>query len=415
MRIRVPPAFDHRDYRVFWSGALFSAAGTQITTVAMAWQVYDLTGSALQVGLLGLGRAIPQIGFALFGGLAADAMDRKRLMLFLQVFQCGVSTSLAVLTLTGVITAEVLFVGAVLFAFSSAVETPIRQAVVPNLVPARDLGSAVALNTMERSLGLIIGPGIAGGLIAIAGAGPCYIVDAASWLGMVASLTLIRSPLQIAIRGQVSLEALATGLRFVWRQPVIFPFMILDFGATLFGSSYALLPIYAKDILDVGPVGLGTLYAAPSVGGVLMGLAMSGPLRIDRAGLWVVLGVIAYGLCTIVFAVSTTLWLSLLALAGTGAGNIVSAVLRGTSNQLLTPDYLRGRVSAANSAFVTGGPQLGQFESGAVAAAGGAELSAFTGGLGAVVLAGGIWLLPKVRSFRLSSVSLPEAEPASAH
>jgi MFS family permease len=284
-------------------------------------------------------------------------------------------------------------------------ETPIRQAVVPNLVPRRDLGSAVALATMERSLGLIIGPAIAGVMIAVSGPELCYAADATSWLVMLGTLALIRSPLQVAIASKVSLDALALGVRFVWRQPVILPFMILDFGATLFGSTYALLPVYAKDILDVGPVGLGALYAAPSVGGVIMGAALSGPLKIDRAGFWVLAGVAFYGLCTMVFAVSSVLWVSLLALAGVGAGNIVSAVLRGTSNQLLTPDALRGRVAAVNSAFVTGGPQLGQFESGAVAAAGGAELSAFTGGLGALALSGAIWLLPKVRRFRLSSVT----------
>jgi MFS family permease len=401
---RLPPALQHRDYRVFWTGALFSAAGTQMTTVAMAWQIYDLTGSALQVGLLGLGRAIPQIGFALFGGLVADAMDRRRLMMVLQVSQLTVSATLAVLTITGTITSQALFICAVLFAFSSAVETPIRQAVVPNLVPVIHLSSAVALSTMERSLGLIIGPGLAGVAIAVVGPEVCYAADAASWAAMLLSLALIRTPLQVAIAARVSLDALAAGLGFVWRQPVIFPFMILDFGATLFGSTYALLPIYAEDVLDVGPVGLGALYAAPSVGGVLMGAAMSGPLRIDRAGFWVLMGVAFYGICTMIFAVSTVFWVSLAALAGVGAGNIVSAVLRGTSNQLLTPDALRGRVAAVNSAFVTGGPQLGQFESGAVAAVGGAELSALTGGAAALVLAGAIWMLPRVRAFRFSSV-----------
>ena len=230
--IRRPPAFQHRDFRVFWTGALFSAVGTQLTTVAMAWQIYDLTGSALQVGLLGLGRAIPQIGFAIFGGLIADAMDRKHLMMLLQVMQCSVSVALAVLTLTGVITPAALFICAVLFALSSAMETPIRQAVVPNLVPQTDLGSAVALATMERSLGLIIGPAIAGVLIAVSGPELCYSADAASWAAMLASLALVRRPLQVSIAGRVSLDALAAGVRFVWRQPVILPFMILDFGPT---------------------------------------------------------------------------------------------------------------------------------------------------------------------------------------
>jgi hypothetical protein len=155
------------------------------------------------------------------------------------------------------------------------------------------------------------------------------------------------------------------------------------------------------------------LYAAPSIGGVIMGAALSGPIRIDRAGRWVLFGVAFYGLCTIAFAVSTVFWVSLLALAGTGVGNIISAVLRGTSNQMLTPDELRGRVAAVNSAFVTGGPQLGQFESGTVAAIGGAEVSALTGGLGALALAGAIWFLPQVRTFRLSSIVPRSVAPAS--
>ena len=412
--MRLPPALQHRDFRVFWTGALFSAVGTQFTMVAMAWHVYDLTGSALQVGLLGLGRAVPQIGFAILGGLIADTMDRKRLMILLQIVQCAVSAVLAWLTLIGSISPQTLLAGAVLFAFSSAIEAPIRQAVVPNLVPREHIRSAVALATMERSLGLILGPALAGLMISLVGPELCYGADAASWLIMVAALLLIHRPLQVSSVAQVSMRALTEGVRFVKRQPVILPFMILDFGATLFGAIYALLPIYAEEVLAVGPVGYGLLYAAPSIGGVVAGAALSGPVNIDRAGAWVLIGVAFYGACTALFAVSTVLWLSVLALAGTGVGNIISAVLRGTSNQLLTPDELRGRVAAVNTAFVTGGPQLGQFRSGAVAALVGVELSALTGGVGVLLLAGAIWLLPKVRTFTFSSLAPPSEEPLAA-
>ena len=186
------------------------------------------------------------------------------------------------------------------------------------------------------------------------------------------------------------------------KQQVILSFMALDFGATFFGTSSSLLPVYARDILAAGPVGLGLLYAAPSVGAIAVAVAMSGRVRIDRAGKWVLIGVAFYGACMMGFAVSRVMWISLAMLAGTGAGNAVSAVLRGTSNQLLTPDHLRGRVTAVNSVFTNGGPQLGQFESGLVASVGGSELAALTGALGTCALAGIIALLPRVRSFTLS-------------
>jgi MFS family permease len=220
---------------------------------------------------------------------------------------------------------------------------------------------------------------------------------------MLAALALIRKPLQGLLKARASVEALLAGARFVASQQVILAFMVLDFGAMFFGSSIALLPIYARDILAVGPVGLGLLYAAPSVGAVLGAALMSTGIRVDRAGMWVLIGFAAYGLCTIGFALSRVLWLSLPLLAGTGLGDEIGAVLRNTSNQLLTPDELRGRVAAVNGAFVNGGPQLGQFESGVVAALGGVQLSALTGGIGAVLLVAAVAMLPKVRRFTLSA------------
>jgi len=177
--------------------------------------------------------------------------------------------------------------------------------------------------------------------------------------------------------------------------------------AVLMGGATALLPIYARDILHAGPIGLGILYAAPAVGALAAGVALSTVLRIDRAGRWVLIGVAFYGLAMMGFAVSHVIWISVIMLAGSGAGNTMSAVLRGTSNQMLTPDH---RVTAVNSAFTTGGPQLGQFESGIVADLGGAQLSGLTGAIGACLLAGAIALLPRVRSFTLSV----HAQPAVA-
>jgi MFS family permease len=240
MRVELPPALLLRDFRLFWSGAVLSAIGTQFATVAMAWQIYELTNSPLSIGLLGLGRAIPQISLALVGGVLADAIDRRRLMMTLQVLQLVISAGLAALTLAGAITATLLVVAAVLLAFGTAVETPPRQAIVPNLVPRSQLGSAIALNTMQRSIAMIAGPSLAGITLAASGPAMCYVLDAVSWVAMLVALALIRPSQSLERVSSFSAEALLAGVRFVLGQPVIFSFMILDFGATLFGSPVAL-------------------------------------------------------------------------------------------------------------------------------------------------------------------------------
>ncbi|HET8625824.1 MAG TPA: MFS transporter [Thermomicrobiales bacterium] len=399
----LPAAFRHRDFRLFWGGGLLSTFGSQFTTVALLWQVYLLTNSALAVGLLGLARAGPQILVALFGGLLADAVDRRRLLMATQVVQCAVSAGLAALTATGAVTPGTLYVASALFALASALEGPSRAALVPNLVPLADLRSAIAVTSTQRSAAAVLGPALAGVLLAFAGPAWCYAIDALSWFAMLAALAALRGlPRVGGGRRAVSLAALREGFGFVLAQPVILSFMALDFGATFFGSSRALLPVYARDILHVGATGLGLLYAAASVGALLAaGVVGVLPGR-ERAGRWVLLGVVLYGVAMVAFALSRHFWLSLLMLGLTGAGDTISSVLRGMANQLLAPDAVRGRVAAVNSMFVIGGPQLGQFESGVVAGLWGAEVSALTGGLGALLVVLAIALVPGVRHFRLS-------------
>jgi hypothetical protein len=218
------------------------------------------------------------------------------------------------------------------------------------------------------------------------GAAACYAVDAVSWLMMFLALSLLRAGLREGEGWRaISLGSLREGLAFVCGHAIIFPLMLLDFGATFFGSVRALLPIYARDILSVGPEGLGVLYAAPAVGSLLVAAGMSW-FQLRRAGLWILGGVGVYAVCTIVFAGSRAFWISVLLLGVAGAGDMVSTILRGTINQLSTPDELRGRMASINSVFVIGGPHLGQFESGVIAAWLGAELSALTGGLATLVI-----------------------------
>jgi hypothetical protein len=273
---------------------------------------------------------------------------------------------------------------------------------IPSLVPREVLAQALALQGTQRYVPIIAGPSLAGVLLAFSGPAACYAVDACSWLAMLGALRLLRT--KIPEGGgwkSVSLNSLRQGLGFVWSHGVIFPLMLLDFSATFFGNARGLFPIFARDILFVGPKGLGLLYASRAVGSLLAAVGMSvvGPVR--RGGRWVIIGIGIYGLSTVRFAKSNVFWFSLAMLALTGVGDTISSILRSTINQLGTPDELRGRMSSINSVFTSNGPQLGQFESGLVAAWLGAEASALIGGLATLfVLAGVAAAFPMVRQYQ---------------
>ena len=402
-RNRLLSPLRHRDFRVLWIGLLLSSVGSQFTQVAMAWQIYELTDSPLQIGMLGLVRAVPQMFILLFGGLLADAMNRRKLMMVTQASLFFVSGALALLTLAGQVTPLKLYGVTVFLALFSSLESPSRQAIVTNLVPAEDLARAFAVFSTQRQIATIAGPSIAGLVLAFAGPGICYGVDAASWLVMLASLALIRT--KLPERGgwrTISLDSLRAGFRFVWSHAVIFPFLMMDFGANIFGTVRSLFPIYARDILAVGPQGLGILYAASAAGALLgaLGFSVWGPAR--QAGRWILFGVTIYGLTLLLFAGSHLFWLSVLLLVGSGIGDTISAILRSTINQLSTPDELRGRMASINSIFTNSGPQLGQFQAGALAALIGTELAATSGALVILLIVAVLAArFPQVRDYRL--------------
>lgn len=394
----------HRDFRLFWTGLLLSSVGSQFTQLAMAWQIYELTDSPLQIGLIGLARAVPQMFILLFGGLLADAMNRRKLMMITQGSLFFVSATLAFLTLAGQVTPLALYGVTVFLALFSSLESPSRQAIVTNLVPAEDLSRALAISSTQRQIATIAGPSLAGVVIAFAGPAVCYAVDAVSWLVMLAALAFIRT--QLPGRGgwrTITADSLRAGFRFVWGHAVIFPFLMMDLGANLFGTVRSLFPIYARDILAVGPQGLGILYAASAVGALLgaVGFSLWGSVR--RAGRWILLGVTIYGLCLLFFATSHVFWLSVLLLVGSGIGDTISAILRSTINQLSTPDELRGRMASINSIFTNSGPQLGQFQLGALAALIGTELAATSGALIILLIVGVLVArFPHVRDYRIT-------------
>ena len=395
-------ALRHRDFSIYWSGSVVSQVGSQFTTVAMAWQIYELTNSPLQLGLLGLARGAPMLVLLLFGGMLADAMNRRHLMMVTQIGQMFVSASLAVMTFLGQISPPVLYAANLFLALFSSLEQPARTAIIPNLVPRDDLSNALALSGTQRHVATIVGPSLAGLLLARSGPMLCYAVDAISWLAMLAALAMMRPLSQVAGgRGAVSMRALRQGVEFVWTHPVILSMMALDFSQNFFGSGRALLPVYARDILGVGPQGLGLLYSATSAGALVMGVVMSLRGPVQRPGVWVLVSVSIYGVFTTLFGVSHFFWLSFLMLAGAGAANTVSFVLRNTINQLVTPDEIRGRVTSVNSMFTNTGPQLGQFEAGALASVIGPVGSTALGGLLVTSIAAGLAAVASVRRFEV--------------
>jgi MFS family permease len=402
LRRAAPPALTHPPYRTFWLGLVLSSLGSQFTTVAMAWQIYELTDSPFQVGLLGLARAIPQMSMLLLGGLLADAVDRRRMLLGLQLAQCGISVSLGVLSATGLVTPLALYVATAALALCTALENPARQSMVPNLVPRSILTSALALNSTQRTLGTIVGPSLAGLLLAFSNPAWCYAVDAISWFAMLTAVWLVVPRMEKRVaRGTISLEALRAGFSFVWHHQVIATLLALDLVANLCGTPRALLPVYARDVLDVGPTGLGFLYAAGAIGSLVVAVGLSIFGQVRRAGVCVLGGIAVFGVGTLLFSISTNFWLSALLLAIAGAGDTFSAVVRGTINQLSVPDELRGRVLSVNTLFTSGGPQLGQFRSGIAAETWGPVAAGVSGGV-VVLMACAVALgLRRVRAYEL--------------
>lgn len=407
---RVPfAALRHRDFRLLWGGQVVSIAGSQMQVVALHVQVYQLArqipgaNPALYLGLIGLMQLLPLLVLGLGAGVLADRFDRRSVMLVTQTLMMGFSVALAALTWLDMISLPVLYLIVALTFATRTFDTPSRQALVPALVPRETLPNALSLNMIAWQFGHIVGPALGGLLVAETSLALIYGLDALSFGAVLISLLLMRhrhvpppptpgSPATTA-RGSV-LE----GLRFVWGSPIILSTMLLDFVATFFGAAMTLLPLFADQILGVDARGLGLMYAAPAVGALGAALVMSTLGQVRNQGRVVLIAVVIYGLATAVFGVSRWLPLTLLALAGTGAADTVSAVLRGTIRQIATPDQLRGRATSVNMIFFQGGPLLGEFEAGLAATLLGAPLAVGLGGLACVLATLLIaWRVPTLR------------------
>ena len=392
----------HRDFRLLWMGQIVSVTGSQMQLAAINWHIYLLTGSPLALGLVGACRAVPIILCSLMGGVVADVVDRRRLMMVTQSIMLICSATLAFITLSGLTKVWPIFLLTAIASAAWAFDTPARQSLLPMLVPLHDFQNAVSLGMLMFQTGLITGPPLAGFILASHGPGLVYLLNAGSFVAVIVGVALMRTsgkPERTeSEEPRISLRALVEGLRFVWRTPIIVQTMTLDFVATFFASANQLLPIYAKDILLVGARGYGFLAAAPAAGAIVTGLAVARMGAIKKQGVTVIVSVAIYGAATIVFGFSRVFWFSLLMLAVTGAADTVSTILRQTIRQLVTPNKLRGRMTSVNMIFFMGGPQLGEVEAGTVAALIGAPLSVVTGGV-ACVLAAAI-VLVKAKSLR---------------
>jgi MFS family permease len=393
-------AFRVPAFQRYFTGNITLILGLQMLKVAVGWEMYERTGSALNLGYLGLAQFLPQIALVAFAGHATDVFNRKHVLMAALGLTAAAALGLAANSaVQGPV--WVIYVCMLALGVSRAFWMPARAALLPRIVPLPIFANAVSWNTSGFELASMAGPGIGGLLISYFGGVPLvYGITVLVVLTFVVLLSRIAYSHTAQDRSPLTGEALSAGLRFVWKTPAVLAVMMLDMFAVLLGGATALMPVYAKDILRVGPEGLGWLLAAPSVGAFTMALihAHRGPLR--RAGRTILLAVAGFGVVTIGFGVSRTFWFSLAMLFLLGVFDNISVVVRTTLIQTSTPDDMRGRVSALNGLFIGTSNELGAFESGLVAGLFGPVFSVVSGGVGTIVVAAATaWLSPALRKY----------------
>ena len=379
---------------------------------AILWHVSLLVPDnrrALALGLVGIARVGPVIVFSMISGVAADALNRRTVMLVTQSTMTVLAALLALATFHGLTSVWPIYALSAAASAAGSFDLPARQALVPTLVSREHLPNAISLNTIATQTASVVGPALGGLLIAHVDVAWVYVCNSLSFLFVIAALILMKGQGRTHIegtaerdRGNFTVAAALDGLRFVFSQPLIRSTMLLDFFATFFSSATALLPIYAQDILHVGARGYGWLYAAPAAGAVLTSAVMVRAVdAITNRGRVLIGAIAVYGLATVVFGVSTSFWVTFTCLALTGAADTVSMVFRNLIRQLETPDYLRGRMMGVNMVFFMGGPQLGELEAGLVAQAFGPVASVVSGGVACVAATIGIAATtPALRAYR---------------
>jgi len=376
----------HRPLLFYLATRSFSEFSYQIATVAVGWQIYQLTGSAFDLGIVGLVQFIPSALLVFTAGHAADRYDRKRVVQIC-LFADGLTAALLAWgTSAGWLTVPAIFAALALFGITAAFESPAGAALLPGVAPQGMLQRATALSSGAFQLTAISGPALGGVAYAIAPGAPYAVMAVFSLLAaMLAGMITVHGP--VVEKEPPTFAALFAGVRFVRHNAAILGTISLDLFAVLLGGATALLPIYAHDILQTGPWGLGVLRAAPAVGALLMTAVVARHAITRRVGMRMFQSVIVFGVATVVFALSRLMWLSIVALAAMGAADMISVVIRTSLVQLATPDEMRGRVGAVNYLFINASNQLGQFESGITAALFGAMPATVLGGVGTIAVA----------------------------
>lgn len=378
--------FAQRQFVRFWLARVAGTTANQMLMVAVAWQMYDITSSAWDLGLVGLFQFVPALLMALPAGHLVDRLHRGRIFAACMATQAAIALLLVTATEGDFATRGLILLVSVVLGVTRAFQMPAQQALTPQLVPQRLLPRAIALSSSGVQAAIICGPAL-GGVLYTAGATIVYVCGGLLSLLSCALTLTVRYRQQPSSSSPASWRTVFAGVAYVWQRQVLLGAMSLDLFAVLLGGATALLPIYARDILHSGPVGLGLLRSAPAFGALLMSLALTRwPLQ-RRVGHRLLAAVALFGAATVVFGVSTNFGLSLAALAITGAADMISVVTRQTLMQLETPDAMRGRVASVNTLFIGASNQLGEFESGATAALFGPLGSVVFGGIGTVLVA----------------------------
>lgn len=397
-------------------GRLLTAMGMFLLNAVVFWQVYQLSESAFQLGMIGVARFLPSLGLGLVGGAAADSFDKKRIVIACQATMLAAGVGLFVLTLSDDISLPWIYAAVFVIAVAGAFEAPARQALLPGIVTREAFPNAITVGTTFQQLGFVTGPALGGMLIALDGPALAYAAYIGLYvLSIVAMVSLRLLPVEFPRRG-MSLGAIREGVQFVRHRQVVLGSMTLDMFAVIFGGATALLPIYAEEILDVGALGYGLLASALDIGALLTTIALVWFPPIRRVGRALFFAVLFYGLFTIAFGLSRSFPLSLLLYMGIGAADAVSVVMRQTTIQLATPDELRGRVTSVNMLFIGTSNQLGTVESGFVAALTNATFAVVSGGAGCLAVLGAVWAtMPELRRYRIDHAPGDEAaNPAGA-
>jgi len=386
-----------RNFQLFLAMRIASSLATQMQSVAIAWQVYDITHSPLSLGLVGLAQFVPIFGFTLIAGHVADKFDRRYILFGAMSLQCLCSLLLLAFILSGARQVWPIYALLVLLGTSRSFFSPASQSLLPNLVPAEFLSSAFALSSSAFQAMTIAGPAL-GGIIYALGPSAVYSSSAVLFLLSLTAIGGIRTPLKARDSRGISWESVIAGIRFIWARPSILGSISLDLFAVLFGGATALLPVYARDILGTGPFGLGLLRSAPAVGAVAVGLFLAQHSLGRRTGRTMFAAVAVFGIATIVFGLSTQFYISMAALAILGAADMVSVFVRQNLIQRATPDTMRGRVNAVNFLFVGASNELGEMESGLTAAWIGSVEAVVAGGVATLlVVLWGLWRFPALR------------------